>query len=77
MNYSMYLLVKIDLCAFRGCLTTSHFAESLLSEESVLVLPGECFRAPGFIRVVTTVPESLIQVAWDRIEAFCKRRFKG
>ncbi|EEH59983.1 tyrosine aminotransferase [Micromonas pusilla CCMP1545] len=74
---AMYLLVKIDLCAFRGCLTTSHFAESLLSEESVLVLPGECFRAPGFIRVVTTVPESLIQVAWDRIEAFCKRRFKG
>jgi tyrosine aminotransferase len=51
------------------------FAEKLLEEESVLVLPGECFRAPGFIRIVTTVPEHVLQVAWDRIESFCSRHF--
>ena len=74
---AMYVLVKIDLNAFKGCSTATFFAEGLLSEESVLVLPGDCFRASGFIRIVTTVPESALQAAWDRIEAFCIRRYKA
>lgn len=72
---AMYVLVRVDLQAFRGCSTDTLFAEELLSEESVLVLPGSCFNASGFIRVVTTVPENVLQASWDRIEAFCVRRF--
>jgi len=33
----MYVLVKVDLAAFRGCATDTLFAEALLAEESVLV----------------------------------------
>jgi tyrosine aminotransferase len=72
---AMYVLVRVDLVAFADCFTDVCFAEKLLEEESVLVLPGECFRAPGFIRIVTTVPEHVLQVAWDRIESFCSRHF--
>ena len=40
----------------------------------MLVLPGNCFKAPGFVRIVTTVPVSVLQTAWDRIERFCSKR---
>lgn len=72
---AMYMLVRVDLEAFRGCSTDALFAEELLAEESVLVLPGECFQASGYVRIVTTVPESVLLKAWDRIEDFCKRRY--
>lgn len=72
---AMYMLVRVDLEAFRGCSTDALFAEELLAEESVLVLPGECFQASGYFRIVTTVPESVLLKAWDRIEDFCKRRY--
>lgn len=72
---AMYVLVRVDLDAFRGCSTDTLFAEELLAEESVLVLPGECFKASGFIRIVTTVPLDVLQAAWDRIEDFCGRRY--
>ena len=75
---AMYVLIQVDLNAFRDCSTDVRFAEKLLAEESVLVLPGNCFKAPGFIRIVTTVPVSVLQTAWDRIETFCsKRRIKS
>lgn len=72
---AMYVLVKVDLDAFRGCSTDALFAEELLAEESVLVLPGECFNAFGFVRIVTTVPKAVLEAAWDRIEGFCRRRY--
>ena len=72
---AMYVLVKLDLDAFRGCSSDVLFAEELLAEESVLVLPGDCFNASGFVRIVTTIPESVLHAAWDRIESFCTRRF--
>lgn len=71
---AMYVLIQVDLSAFKDCPTDVKFAEELLAEESVLVLPGNCFKAPGFVRIVTTVPVSVLQTAWDRIEAFCSKR---
>jgi len=72
---AMYVLVHIDRDAFLDCPSDLLFAEKLLEEESVLVLPGTCFRAPGFVRIVTTVPEPVLQAAWDRVESFCSRRY--
>ena len=43
---AMYVLVQVDLVAFANCPTDVRFAEKLLEEESVLVLPGECFQSP-------------------------------
>lgn len=73
---AMYVLVKLSLDAFKTDdeqFDDVQFAKSLLAEESVLLLPGSCFRAPGYLRLVVTVPEDELQRAWDRIEAFCER----
>lgn len=40
-------------------------------EEAVFVLPGTCFGAPNFFRVVFTAPEEKLREAFDRIAAFC------
>ena len=53
---------------------TSACGLSLFSEESVLLLPGQCFGAFGYARVVLTCPTKMLTEAWDRIEAFCQRK---
>jgi tyrosine aminotransferase len=72
----MYVLLKMNGDAFKdanGFFTDVTFAKRLLAEESVLVLPGTCFHAPGYLRLVITVPDDELQNAWDRIETFCER----
>lgn len=73
---AMYVLLKMNGDAFKdanGFFTDVTFAKRLLAEESVLVLPGTCFHAPGYLRLVITVPDDELQNAWDRIETFCER----
>ena len=73
---AMYMLLKMNPDAFNsedGTYDDVVFAKRLLSEEAVLVLPGTCFHAPGYLRLVITVPDDELQEAWDRIEAFCER----
>ena len=44
-----------------------------VEEESVFVLPGQCFSMPNFFRVVVCPPEDKLEAAFDRIDAFCVR----
>eukprot|EP00437_Effrenium_voratum_P018350 CAMPEP_0181452406 /NCGR_PEP_ID=MMETSP1110-20121109/29190_1 /TAXON_ID=174948 /ORGANISM="Symbiodinium sp., Strain CCMP421" /LENGTH=455 /DNA_ID=CAMNT_0023576687 /DNA_START=40 /DNA_END=1407 /DNA_ORIENTATION=+ len=72
---SMYLMVRIQ----PGVLDVEddvQFAGKLLEEESVAVLPGQCFLAPGFFRVVFAAPVEVLEDAWDRIEEFCRRHVR-
>ena len=73
---AMYALVKIDCERFgeAGLTDDVAFTSSLFSEESVLILPGQCFGAFGYARVVLTCPTKMLMEAWDRIEAFCQRK---
>ena len=73
---AMYALVKIDCERFRAAGMTDDvaFTSALFSEESVLVLPGQCFGAFGYARVVLTCPTETLSEAWDRIESFCQRK---
>lgn len=69
---SMYLMVRLQ----PGVLNIDDdvkFAGKLLEEESVAVLPGQCFCAPSFFRVVFAAPVEVLEEAWDRIESFCHR----
>ena len=52
------------------------FAESLISEESVFIMPGSCFNIPSHFRIVLTIPEDLMAEACDRIAQFCDRHMK-
>ena len=51
------------------------FAQALLNEELLFVLPGSCFGIAGFVRIVFCAPAPVLAEACDRLTAFCKRRF--
>ena len=62
---SMYLMVGLEQGALQGVGADDvAFARCLLQEESVTVLPGQCFRAPGFFRVVFAAPPEVLEQAY-------------
>mmetsp|Transcript_19290 Transcript_19290/g.31574 ORF Transcript_19290/g.31574 Transcript_19290/m.31574 type:complete len:454 (-) Transcript_19290:210-1571(-) len=73
---AMYLMVSIDMSIFNCFKDDREFCLKLLSEESVFVLPGQCFFLPNFFRVVFCAPLDKLKEACDRIEEFCKRHRK-
>lgn len=70
---AMYLMVEIVPGRFKDIKDETDFAQKLLDEELVFVLPGTCFNAPGFIRFVTCPPEEMLKKAVLRIKDFCDR----
>jgi tyrosine aminotransferase len=73
---AMYFMARIMPGAFAEPIGESDvaFAGALLQEESIVILPGACFEYPGYFRVVFAAPTHVLEEAWDRIEAFCRRR---
>ncbi|KAJ8907616.1 hypothetical protein NDN08_007726 [Rhodosorus marinus] len=69
---AMYAMVMVDTAAL-GFTDDYQFAEKLIEEEAVEVLPGRCFEADNFFRVVYAAPASILEEAFDRIDAFCRR----
>lgn len=72
---AMYLLVEIlyDLLDIDNDV---EFTQKLLDEEYVCVMPGSCFQAPDYMRIVVCAPLEWHEEACNRIEAFCKRHRK-
>lgn len=75
---AMYLLVRVQLERFQGAMAASDAAwcSALMAEEHVMLLPGSAFGAPGCVRMVLCAPEAVLETAWARIEAFCKRHLR-
>ncbi|CAG9858291.1 unnamed protein product [Phyllotreta striolata] len=73
---TMYMLVEIQMEKFPAFADGLEFAQKMMEEESVFCLPGECFAIPGFLRIVLTVPEDLLEEACARMMEFCKRHYK-
>ncbi|KAH6569671.1 hypothetical protein BASA50_002133 [Batrachochytrium salamandrivorans] len=75
---AMYLMIGLKLEEFNGITDDVDFVEKLMEEESVLLLPGKCFRCPGpFVRIVLTPPKAQLEDAYQRIREFCVRHHKG
>ncbi|KAJ1521226.1 hypothetical protein ONE63_002912 [Megalurothrips usitatus] len=70
---AMYMMVGLDMASFPAFDTDLQLVNQLVCEESVFVLPGQCFDFPGYVRLVLTVPEEQLREACDRIAAFCAR----
>ena len=71
---AMYAMVKIDLSRFDMAIRSDiDFANLLLEEENVFVLPGCAFGMSNFFRVVFCASESTLVVAASRISSFCTR----
>lgn len=73
---AMYLMVEILFDKMKDITSDTDFAQKLLDEEFVFVLPGKCFNAPGFVRFVTCPPISMLETAMGRVAAFCARHTK-
>jgi len=72
---SMYMMVGIQLDKM-DIHDDMEFTEKLFEEESVMCLPGQCFRYPGFFRIVYTAPDEKLKEACARISAFMKRHLR-
>ncbi len=70
---AMYVMVGIDIGSFDSISNDLEFAQALLDEESVFVIPGSCFKMPNFFRVVFSAPHEKLTEAYNRIHAFCSR----
>lgn len=70
---AMYVMVGVDVSRM-GLKDDMEFVERLYEEEAVFVLPGQCFKAPNFVRIVFAAPRDVLADAFSRIAAFCKRR---
>lgn len=70
---AMYLMAQVDV-ELLGLKDDMEFVEELLKEEAVMLLPGECFQAKNFVRIVYSAPQQVLGEACERISAFCKRR---
>ena len=70
---AMYVMVRVDAGKLTGVKDEVEFAQLLLKEENVFALPGSCFQAPGFVRLVCCAPLDVMRVAVERMRAFCAR----
>lgn len=70
---AMYVMVQYDTAVLTDIANDAEFVQKLLAEEAVFVLPGTCFGAEHFFRVVFSGPHEKLADAFDRMEAFCAR----
>ena len=70
---AMYLMVQILVDQFPESLGDDvRFSGALLVEEMLFVLPGSCFLADNFIRLVTCAPKFIMEQAVARLARFCE-----
>nr|QKX95019.1 tyrosine aminotransferase [Anthoceros agrestis] len=70
---AMYMMAKVDPSAFKDIPDDTVFAEKLVKEENIVVLPGSAFGIHNWLRLVFATPVYMLEEAFDRIEAFCLR----
>lgn len=68
---AMYMLVHIDPHSFPHLADDVIFSTLLYREEAVFVLPGMCFEASGYFRVVIASPEEVMRDVAERLRGFC------
>ncbi|CAH2238835.1 tyrosine aminotransferase [Pararge aegeria] len=74
---AMYMMIEIKMLLFPEFKDECQFVESLVTEQSVFCLPGQCFEYPNYMRIVLTVPEDKLREACQRIVKFCKDHVIG
>ena len=70
---AMYIMLKIRINLLFDIGDDKEFAEKLLLEENLSVLPGSCFNMGGYIRLVTCPPSEIFQDGLERLKLFCCR----
>ena len=69
---AMYVMVEIILEDFNDIRNDVEFIEKLVQEQSLLCLPGRCFKCQGaFVRLVTSSPAHVLKEGLARLKVFC------
>jgi aspartate aminotransferase len=63
----IHVLFRVDGCFESGNDSAKRFCERLLLEKGVLLVPGDEFGAPGWVRLTYAVPVRELSSALDRI----------
>ncbi|KAJ6220950.1 hypothetical protein RDWZM_006762 [Blomia tropicalis] len=56
---AFYMMVKIEIDRFPDFRNDLHLVESLVSDESVFCLPGNCFEYPGYVRLALALSNEM------------------
>ncbi|KAG7394630.1 hypothetical protein PHYBOEH_004940 [Phytophthora boehmeriae] len=70
---AMYAMVKVQTHVLTKIKDDFDFTQKLLDEESVFVLPGQCFGMTNYFRIVFSAPHEVLEDAYTRIAQFCHR----
>ncbi|CEG49805.1 tyrosine aminotransferase [Plasmopara halstedii] len=70
---AMYAMVRIHMKVLTKIRDDLDFTQKLLDEESVFVLPGQCFGLADYFRIVFSAPHNVLAEAYTRLAEFCYR----
>lgn len=70
---AMYTMVGIDFSQLKDIKDDNEFAQKLLIEQNIIVLPGQCFGSTGFLRLVICCGPEKLTEAFHRLGEFCSR----
>ena len=70
---ALYLMVKINLNKLKGVKNDIDFANKLVREQGILVLPGTIFGIPNYFRCVICPPSHVISEIGKRMKEFCDK----
>lgn len=73
---AMYGMIEIKVDEFEDIKSDVEFANKLLNEKAVFLLPGQCFGIPNFVRIVFAAPVRKLRTAYTRIGEFCRAHLK-
>ena len=73
---AMYMMIGVCIECFPDFKDDTHFVQELVNKQSVFCLPGSCFEYSGYVRIVLTVPATMIEEACARIAEFCEMYYK-
>ncbi|OWZ14532.1 Tyrosine aminotransferase [Phytophthora megakarya] len=70
---AMYAMVKVNTDILTKIKDDFDLTQKLLDEESVFVLPGQCFGMTNYFRIVFSAPHEILADAYNRLAEFCSR----
>lgn len=72
---AMYAMIGLNMKYFNTdeIPDDAAFANKLLQEENLFLLPGKCFNSDNYVRLVMCCPADMLRDACERIKAFCGR----
>ncbi|KAK1948187.1 Tyrosine aminotransferase [Phytophthora citrophthora] len=70
---AMYAMVKVQTNVLTKIKDDFDLTQKLLDEESVFVLPGQCFGMTNYFRIVFSAPHEVLADAYTRLANFCLR----